>query len=61
MIVLETATHQMTVEFKLLQVPLRPSIINQRPYHNGSCKRPRDIKCETIYETEKQIEFYVII
>ena len=42
MIVPETATHQTTVEFKLLQVPLRPSIINQSPYHNGSCKKPRN-------------------
>ena len=28
MIVHETATHQMPIEFKLLQVPVRPSIMN---------------------------------
>ena len=36
----ETAIHRMTVEFNLIQVPLRPSTMNQNPYHNGSCKRP---------------------
>ena len=44
MIVYETATHQVTVEFKLLQVPLWPSTMNQSPYQNGSCKRPRVTK-----------------
>ena len=48
-IVHETATHQMTVEFKLIQVPLRPSTMNQSQYHNGSCKRPRNTKCETTH------------
>ena len=38
MIVHETAIHQMTVELKLLQIPLRPPTLNQCPYHNGSCK-----------------------
>ena len=28
----------MTVEFKLVHVPLRPSIMNRSPYHNESCK-----------------------
>ena len=32
MIVHETAAHQMTVKFKLLQVLLRPSTMNQSPY-----------------------------
>ena len=36
MIVHETVTHQMTVEFKLLQVQLWLSIMNQSPNHNGS-------------------------
>ena len=40
MIVHETAIHQVTVEFKLLQVSIRPSTMNQSPYHNGSCKGP---------------------
>ena len=53
MIVHETATHQMTVEFKLLQVPLQPSTMNQSPYNNGSCKRPRNTKCETIHKTRQ--------
>ena len=46
MIVHETANHQMTVEFKLLLIPLRPSIMNQSPYHNGNRKRPRNTKCD---------------
>ena len=49
MIVHETTTHRMTVEFKLLQVSLWPSTMNQSPYHNGSCKRPKNTQCETIY------------
>ena len=40
MIVHETATHQMTVEFKLLQDKLWPSTMIQSSYHTGSCKRP---------------------
>ena len=48
MTVHEPATHQMTVEFKLLQVPLRPSTINQSPYHNKS-----RTKCETIHKTRQ--------
>ena len=35
MIVHETATHQVTVELKPLQVPLWPSTMNESPYHNG--------------------------
>ena len=42
MIAQETAIHQTTVEFKLLQVPLWPSTMDQSPYYNGSCKRPRN-------------------
>ena len=30
--------------FKLLQVPLRPSIMNQSPDQNGSCKRSQKYK-----------------
>ena len=48
MIVNETGTNQMPTDFKLLQVPLRPSKMNQGAYHNGSCKRPRNTKSETI-------------
>ena len=40
MIVHETATHQVTVGFKLLHVPLQPSTMDQSPHHNGSCKSP---------------------
>ena len=47
----ETAT--LTVELELLKVPLRPSTMNQTPYHNRSCKRPRNIKCETIHKTQQ--------
>ena len=39
MIVHGTATHQLAAVFKLLQVPLQPSTMNQSPLHNGSCKR----------------------
>ena len=53
MIVHDTATHQSTLEFKLLQVPLWPSIMNQNPYHNVSCKRPRNTKSETIQNGEQ--------
>ena len=49
MLVHETAIHQMRVESKHLYVPLRPSTMNQIPHHNGSCKRPRNTKCETIH------------
>ena len=42
MIVYQRAIHQMKVKFKLLQVPLQPSIMNQSLYHNGSCKRPQN-------------------
>ena len=50
----ETATHQMTVEYKLLQVPLWPSTMNQNPYHNRSYKRPHaKTKCETIHKTQQ--------
>ena len=37
MIAHETAINQMTVKFKLLQVPLTPTIMSL--YHNGSCKK----------------------
>ena len=40
MIVHEIATHQVTAEFKLLQVPLWSSTMNQSPYHNESCNSP---------------------
>ena len=50
MIVHETATDQMTVIFKFLWVSLRPSTMNQGKYHNGSRKRPRNTKCETIHK-----------
>ena len=53
MIVHETAIHQITVEFKLLHVPLRPSIMNRNQYHNGRCKRPQNTKCETIHKTRQ--------
>ena len=55
MIVHGTSTHQMTIEFKLLQVPLPPSINNQSPYHNRNCKMPQNTKCETIHKTQKFI------
>ena len=53
MIVNETDTHQMKVEFKLLQVPLRHSKMNQSPYHNECCKGHRNTKRETIHKTRK--------
>ena len=40
MIVHERATHQMTIEFKLPQVPLQPSSMNWSPYQNGALKGP---------------------
>ena len=52
MIVHEKATHQMRVKFKLLQVSLRPSTMNQSPYYNGSSKRPK-AKHETIHKTRQ--------
>ena len=48
MIVHETATYQMTEEFKLPQVPLRPSTMDKSQFHNESFKRPRNTKCETL-------------
>ena len=53
MIVHETVTLQVTVEFKLLQVPLWPSTMNQSSFHNGSRKRPRNTNCETIHKTRQ--------
>ena len=53
MIVNETATHQMTVEFKLLHVPLWPSTMNQSPYHKGRCIRPQNTNYETIHKTQQ--------
>ena len=40
MIVHEIAIHYMTVESKLLHVPLQPSTMDHSPHHNGSCKSP---------------------
>ena len=34
----ETAFHQITIEIKFTQVPLRSLIINRSQYHNGSCQ-----------------------
>ena len=45
MIVQEMTIHQMTVEFKLLQVPLQLSIMNE----DG----PQKTKCEIIYKTQQ--------
>ena len=53
MIVHEKATNQMTVEFNLLQVQLRPSIMNQSQYHNGNFKMARNTKCKTIHKTRQ--------
>ena len=53
MIVHETATHQLIIEFKLLDVPVRPSTMKQSPKHNGSCKRPRNTKCQSIHGTRQ--------
>ena len=50
MMVDETAIHKMTVESKLIQVPLPPSTMNQSPHRNSSCKRLRNTKCETIHK-----------
>ena len=52
MIVDETAIHQITVEFKLIQVLLQPSIMNYR-FHSitDAVKGPQNTKCETIHET----------
>ena len=52
-IVHETATHQMTIEFKLALVPLWPLTMNQSPYHKGSVERPRNTNCETIHKTRQ--------
>ena len=41
MIIHGIAIHQITVEIKLLQVPLRLSIMNQSPYHNKAVKGPK--------------------
>ena len=40
MIVFDTGIHQMTFEFKLIQVTLRPSTMNQSSHFNESYKRP---------------------
>ena len=53
MIVLETAIHQMTVKFKLLQVTLWPSTMNQSPYRKGSCKRPRNTNVKQYIKHDK--------
>ena len=53
MIVHVTDIRQMTLELKLLQVPLRPLTMNQCPYHNKSFKRSRNTKCETIHKTRQ--------
>ena len=52
MIVHKTATHQMTVEFKLLQVTLQLATMNQSPYHNRRCKRPKIQNVKTIHKTQ---------
>ena len=52
MIVHEPAIHQMTVELKLLQVPLGPSVMNQ--VNTEAVKRPPEYKkCETIHKTRQ--------
>ena len=48
MIVHETATQQMTVEFKLLQVPLWPSIMNRVHTITEAVKGP-EIKNVELY------------
>ena len=35
------------------KITFRPSIMNQSPYHNTSCKRPRSTKCDTIHKTQQ--------
>ena len=45
----ETAIHKVTVELKLQQVPLQPSIMNLGRYHNVSCKRPSKYKNLKLY------------
>ena len=52
MIFHETTIHQTTVESKLLQVPLRPSTINQSPHHNEICKRSRNINVKLFIKHE---------
>ena len=48
MIVHQTAIHQTTVEFKLVQVPLRPSIMNQGTYHiTEAVKGPQNTNVKT--------------
>ena len=54
MVVHETAIQQITVESNLLHVPLRSSIKYRSPYHNGSCKRPQNRKCEKIIKQDYQ-------
>ena len=53
MIVHETATHQMTVECKLLQVSLWPTTMNHSPYNNRSCKWSQNAKFETIHKNQQ--------
>ena len=49
MIVHETATHQMAVEFKLLQVPLWPSTMNPSPYHITDAVKGPEIQNVKLY------------
>ena len=52
MIVHETAIHQMTVEIKLLQLPLQSSIMT-RVYTTKEAikaKKTKQTKCETIHK-----------
>ena len=51
MIVNETAIHQMTAELKLLQVPMRPLIMNRIPYQKVAVKGHENKKFETIHKT----------
>ena len=52
MIVHETATHQVTVEFKLLQVPLWPSTMNQSHTITEAVKGP-EIQIVKLYIKHK--------
>ena len=53
MFVHETAIHQMTVKFKLLQVPLQPSIMNMSLYHIRTIKGPKITKYETSHKPQQ--------
>ena len=55
MLVHETANHQMAVKFKLLQVPLQPSTMNQVHIITEAVKE--NAKCETIHKTRQSTLF----